>query len=399
MIRLGILVSHPIQYYAPWFRFLADRLNIEVLYCHRQDSRGQARAGFGVDFEWDVPLLDGYRYRWLNNVAHPPGTSSFFGCDTPEVYELIGARVFDAFLIFGWHYKSAVQALIACWKKNLPTIVRSDSHLRTRRSRLKIAAKYFPYRVLLPRIDAHLYVGKMNKEYLRHYSVPERKLYFSPHFVDNDFFSLNARKALLEGMRFKIRREFNIPNDAFVLLYVGKFIEEKRPSDLILAVHRVTQLSRSNNIHALLVGEGEMRTALNTLANSDSRRIHFAGFRNQTELAAFYVASDLLVLPGYETWGLVVNEAMACGIPAVVSDSAGCSADLIEDGRTGYVFSTGDVEDLANRILIFKQTCETQKSMVGNALADKMRQYSVIEATKGLEKAIENIANNSTLHS
>ncbi len=83
--------------------------------------------------------------------------------------------------------------------------------------------------------------------------------------------------------------------------------------------------------------------------------LHVAGFQNQTELPAWYAAADVLVLPsdGGETWGLVVNEALACGTPAVVSDAVGCAPDLALDrdpGRTGAVFAVGDPAALADAV-------------------------------------------------
>src|SRR5688572_21370570 len=130
--RLAIVATHPIQYQAPWFRQLAATMDIEVLYAHRQDSRGQAEAGFGVSFDWDVPLLDGYPFRWLTNVATRPGVDTFAGCDTPELYEVLRRDRFTACLVLGWNRKCFVQAAAACWRHNLPLLVRGDSQLATR---------------------------------------------------------------------------------------------------------------------------------------------------------------------------------------------------------------------------------------------------------------------------
>src|ERR1044072_846261 len=118
--KLGILVSHPIQYYAPWFRYLAERMDIQVFYAHKQDAKGQSDAGFGVEFDWDIPLLEGYPYRWLKNVAKQPSIRSFAGLDTPELFDLIRPGSFDAFLLFGWNRKCSWQAIRACRKAKIP---------------------------------------------------------------------------------------------------------------------------------------------------------------------------------------------------------------------------------------------------------------------------------------
>jgi glycosyltransferase involved in cell wall biosynthesis len=380
-VRLAILASHPIQYFAPWFRQLATRLELEVLYAHQQDARGQAAAGFGVPFEWDVPLLEGYGYRWLKNVSRRPGLQTFGGCDTPELFDLVRPERHDALLVLGWNRKSFIQGIRAAWRNGVPVLARGDSHLGTQRSRLKRALKLLPYRWFLPRIDAHLYVGQRNKAYLRRYGVREKRLFFSPHFVDNDFFAERAAAARSGKKAAALRAEFGIPRDAFVALFVGKFIPKKRPGDFVAASLRVA--AARTNFHALLVGDGPLRNELHALA-SGLDRIHFAGFRNQSELPAFYAAADALALTsdGDETWGLVVNEAMACGVPAIVSDAAGCAPDLIEESGTGRVFPTGDVPALAEELIDFR-------GANADALRHKCAEYSMARATEGLEKALK----------
>lgn len=390
--RLGILVSHPIQYYVPWFRHLAARMDVEVLYAQRQGPGGQADAGFGLAFEWDVPLFDGYPHRWLANVARHPSVSGFWGCDTPELYDLVPARRYDAFLMFGWNRKSFVQAIRACWRAGVPVLMRGDSHLDTPRSLLKRGAKYFPYRWFLPRLDGHLYVGARNRTYLRYYGVPEERLFFAPHFVDNDFFAPRAEAARRDGGAAAVRAAFGIPPQAFVVAYVGKMTAVKRPGDVVSAVGALRERPGAANLHALLVGDGPLRGELEARAAAAGDRIHFAGFRNQSELPGLYAASDLLVVPGCETWGLVVNEAAACGLPAVVSDGAGCAPDLVVEGCTGYVYRVGDVQALADAILAARAMCLSGPAAVRAAVADRIGRYSIASATRGLEAALERVA-------
>jgi len=387
--RIGILASHPIQYYAPWFRHLAGRIDVEVFYAHRQDAQGQAEAGFDVAFDWDVPLLEGYPHRWLENVASRPGLDSFWGCDTPEIYDILERESFDALLIFGWHYKSYLQAAHACQRSGVAVFMRGDSQLCTPRSRLKSLAKYVPYRWLLPQIDAHLYVGERNRAYLQHYGVPDDQLFFVPHFVDNAFFAERAEAAVSEGTPQTLREELGIPPAAFVFLFVGKFIPKKRPADVIRAVQRVAQAT-SEAVHVILVGNGPLQEALRQQVRSDVECVHFAGFRNQTELPAFYATADALVLPsdGRETWGLVVNEAMACGTPAIVSDAAGCAPDLIDEGKTGYAYPMGAVDALADRMKKLMACCRQRPEVLRRALAEKSACYSMEHATDGLLQAL-----------
>ena len=389
--RLGILVSHPVQYYTPWFRHLAKRLTIEVFYAHRQDASAQARAGFGVEFDWDTPLLEGYPYRWLTNRARHPSVRTFNGCDTPELYHLLHAAQFDAFMVFGWNYKSAIQAIRACWQHNIPVLMRSDSQLQTPRSWLTSVVKFLPYRYFLPRLGTHLYVGQRNKDYLQHYGVAGDQLFFTPHFVDSTFFARHAEEAETAGLPLQMRSEFGIPHDAFVWLYVGKFIAKKRPADILRACLEVFSTPQGANVHVLIAGDGPLRTALELMARPHRQRIHFAGFRNQTQMPAVYRASNALILPsdGRETWGLVVNEAAACGVPALVSDAAGCGPDLIEPGRTGCTYPVGDIRALVRHMLALQKMCEDHPLTIRRALARKVARYSIERATEGLERALE----------
>jgi glycosyltransferase involved in cell wall biosynthesis len=118
----------------------------------------------------------------------------------------------------------------------------------------------------------------------------------------------------------------------------------------------------------------------------------FPGFKNQSELPAYYAAADVLVLPSEsETWGLVVNEAMACGLPAIVSDAVGCAPDLIEEGKTGFTYPVGDVDALAGRLAAL-----AEMKLAGHdfapALAEKMRVYSVEAAVRGTVEAVQKLA-------
>src|SRR6266516_354776 len=142
--RLAILTTHPIQYHGAWFRGLAEQpeLNLDVFYCHQATAKEQAEAGFGVEFDWDVSLLEGYPYRFLKNVARTPTISGFGGLDTPEIKNIIARERFDAVMINGWHYKSAWQAMRAWWKTGTPVMARSDSHLNTERQLTKRVAKW-----------------------------------------------------------------------------------------------------------------------------------------------------------------------------------------------------------------------------------------------------------------
>jgi len=350
-LRVGALLTHPVQYYSPWFRALALRSRLTVYYAHRQTAEGQALAGFSKGFEWDVPLLDGYDWRWLNNVSRRPGLAHFDGCDTPEIAGIIRRERFDAFLMFGWNRKSLLQAGWAAQRTGTPLLIRLDSNLLAKRSWLKSALKRPVYSAILPWAGHYLSPGVRTDAYLRHYAVGEDRIHRLAHMVDIDRFARGATDARRNGEAAALRAAHGAGEDQRVLMFVGKLIARKRPRLLLEALLelRRTDPDALARTRLWLVGDGPLRDDLAALATEHDLPVDFLGFVNQSALPATYAAADCLVLPsnGEETWGLVVNEAFACGLPAIVSDEAGCAPELIVEGQTGWLMRRPDAGHLA----------------------------------------------------
>ena len=427
-MRLGILTSHPIQYQAPWFRELAKVVDLEVFFAHQQSAAEQGDAGFGVAFDWDVDLLSGYKHRFLRNVSARPGVNHYSGCDTPEIAVIIDGKLkgsstsafqsgsvspFDAFIVCGWYLKSYLQAARACRAAGVPVLVRGDSQLRTPRSLLKRLAMEVRQRWMLRQFDGFLSVGQRHHEYLTHYGVPPDRIFFAPHFVDNEWFRARAEERKHRGT--ELRRLWGADGQTLVILFVGKFIAKKRPLDLLSALKVLNAQPSAWNFLAVFVGSGELgqqlrrachviydgdkvlripasspqaTTATARTANAALPQCSFLGFKNQSELPDCYAAADVLVLPSEsESWGLVLNEAMACGLPAIVSDSVGCAPDLIEEGLTGFTFPVGDVDQLAHRLAAVADM-KARGHDFAPALAAKLQAYSVRAAVEGTIQAL-----------
>ena len=366
--KLGILSTHPIQYFVPWYRELSAHKDIDltVFFCHKQTSEGQAKAGYGVSFEWDIPMLEGYNYQFLDNISKNADVFTFFGCDTPNIKQLISKGDFDAFIVEGWFNKSFWQAIFACWKSKTPIMVRGDSNLISHGgSFLKRMIKHPIYNWFIPKFNSYLVVGKYAKEYYLHYGANEKHMFFTPHSVDNDFFTLN-RETLL-GERNDLRRRWDIPDDAVVFVLVGRLIPRKLPQDFIAAVEMASKANPK--IWGLIVGDGTLKKGLQEKSEKNNIQVKFTGFMNQGELPKAYAISDCLVNTSLsESWGLTINEAMASKLPILVSDTTGCMPDLLSAGETGYQFKCGDIKDLSEKMLTMASSKEKMSIMGKNSL-------------------------------
>ena len=351
-LKIGALLTHPVQYYSPWLAELAGSCNLTVYYAHQQTAEGQGKAGFGAGFEWDVPLLEGYDWRWLKNVARSPGLTRFGGCDTPEIGDIIRCEKFDAFLIFGWNRKCFIQAAWAALRSRTPLLIRLDSELNTPRSKLALLLKKLAYSVVLPKLGDYLSPGVRTDAYLRHYGVQPDRIHRLPHMIDTVRFATGAQAARQDGSAAALRARHGAAENDFALLFAGKLIPLKRV-DLVLEALAVLKRQRPElaaRTRLWIAGDGPLRAELEARAAAEGLNVSFLGFVNQSALPAVYAAADCLVLPSqWETWGLVVNEAFACGLPASVSERAGCAPELIEEGVTGWTmrsFEPGHLADL-----------------------------------------------------
>ncbi|MGO8833998.1 MAG: glycosyltransferase family 4 protein [Roseiarcus sp.] len=346
-MRLAVVTSHPIQYQAPLFRELATGLDSTVFFACRATSRDQANAGFGTAFEWDIDLTAGYASQFLTNHSRTPRPGQFSGCDTPEIGERLRGGRFDAVLVMGWHLKTYWQTIWAAKRLRIPVLARGDSHLETPRSNIKRIVKSLAYPPLLRLFDATLYVGRRSRSYYENYGYPAERLFFSPHCVDTAWFAARATP----DARRSLRAMHGIAPQAKVLLFAGKLVPSKRPLDLIAAAAQSRAGGR--NVEVMVAGDGELRSSMMKAAAAAGVPLHLLGFCNQTEMPAAYAAADCLVLPSdaRETWGLVANEALACGRPIIVSNACGCAPDLASGTGAGLTHPVGDVQKLSVAIL------------------------------------------------
>ncbi|MGE0040483.1 MAG: glycosyltransferase family 4 protein [Vicinamibacterales bacterium] len=391
-LRLTVVLTHPVQYFSPWARHIAATcpdLALTVVYA-TEPTPEQQGTGFDHAFSWDVPLREGYDSIVVRSSRPGVSVSSeeYRGLDVPEIGDAVLATSPDAALVTGWHSVTQVHALHALRRAGVPVIYRGDSHLDSGAGGWRRLPSRLRSRARLRQFDAWLVVGSRARTYLRASGCPDPGLVSSPHAVDNAAFAAAAAPWQTEEGRGDARAHFGL-GDGFVVLLAGKLVAKKRPLDVARGVALVP------GARLLVAGSGPLEAALREEVARLGVPTGFAGFLNQSEMARAYAAADVLVLASdwTETWGLVVNEALATGLPAVVSDRVGCAPDLIHPGETGEVFTFGDPASLASALTRIRDVRAS-----GVAVADACRAtvaaHDFAHATAGLVTAARFIVRN-----
>ena len=366
MQKLAIVTTHPIQYYAPLFKLLNQRkqIDIKVYYTWGEGSVKKFDPAFGKDIDWDIPLLDGYDYEWAQNTATDPGSHHFKGIITPGLTDQIKAWKPNGILVFGWAYQSHLKVL-RYFKNKVPVYFRGDSTLLDEQPGPRSLLKTVFLKWVYSHVDHAFYVGTNNKAYFKKYGMKENQLSFAPHAIDNKRFEIDRREEALV-----LRQSLGITTTNLLILFAGKFEEKKAPGLLLDAF----LLLDKPNIHLLFVGNGILEDSLHNKV-AGNKNIHFLDFQNQSLMPVMYQTCDLFCLPSKgpgETWGLAVNEAMACKKAVVASDKCGCAIDLVTQ-ENGIIFKSGDIHELKLALstvtenpTILHEYGETSKSIIND---------------------------------
>jgi len=384
--RLAVVLSHPTQYYSPWFRWLACHtgLKLRVFYLWEFGLKATLDPRFQTTFKWDVDLLSGYESEFVPNVSRAPGAESFRGFNNPQLTSRLAAWQPDAILLFGYKWDSHLRVIAWARLRRVPVIFRGDSHLLGRPApgwKRKLALC-----CLFRQFAAITYVGAANRAYFETFGVPPAKLFFVPHAVNQDLFDLASPAHL--AVASALRAELGLAPDTRVVLFAGKFVADKQPRALLEAFISLRQPGAA----LVFVGDGEERPALASLARSAAPgSVHLLPFANQSEMPARYLLGDIFALPSrglYETWGLAVNEAMHMGVPCLVSDRVGCQQDLVTDGETGWVFRADDVSHLRARL---SAALAADLQAFKPRIAQRIDGYTYQTATAGLLRTLASL--------
>jgi glycosyltransferase involved in cell wall biosynthesis len=391
--RVACLVSHPIQYQAPLFRYLAARpgIGLTVFFLSDLSVHAYRDSGFGLDVKWDLPLLDGYQHEFLPRIGSGNGLS-FWRPWTFGLRARLRRGQFDALWVHGYAHRGCLAGIAAAKSLNIPVLLRGDSNLLSETGdTLKLGVKRIAMPALLRTIDGVLSIGRLNRDYYLRYGVGSQRIFPMPYAVDNEFFRTAAERA--RPYRERLRGELGLKPGRAVILFASKMQPHKRACDLLEAYARLSPDGVAEpESYLVFAGDGEERANLERRTRElkwDS--IRFIGFRNQSELPPLYDLCDLFVLPSdYEPWGLVVNEAMNAGKPVIVSDRVGAGPDLIDDGVNGFVYPARDVAALAARLRQLIDSTEHRAAMGARAL-EKVARLDFAADRDGLLAALDSI--------
>jgi len=383
-----LIGSHPVQYASPHFRLYAKdpRLEILVAYCGLQGAQPHVDQEFGIEVKWDVPLLEGYPWIAVKNRSWRPGLGSFFGLFNPGMWSLIRRGKFDAVVLYTGYVNATFWIAIAAAKvSGAAVLFGTDAHVLSSRDNQgwKLSVKKLFWPRLFRLADTVILPSSGGAALMRSLGIAEERIVVTPYCVDNDWWIAESRRV----DRDAVRRRWEVPKAAPVVLFCAKLQPWKRPQDVLHAFARANLASP----YLVFVGDGAMRSTLESEAESlgISDRVRFLGFVNQSGLPETYTASDLLVLASeYEPFGVVVNEAMLCGCPVMVSDRVGARFDLVREGETGFVFPMGDVGALSELLRECLQSPNLLKRL-SQAARDRVASWSPAQNLEALVAALE----------
>ncbi len=394
-VRLAYLVSHPIQYQAPLLRRIAQEPGIDLTVFYGSDFslRGYRDEGFGVNVQWDQPLLEGYRSELLPSLRDT-GTEGPF---TPISHGLFsrlkglhGSPRFNVLWVHGYATFNQMQGILAARLLNIPVLIRSDSTLRDRpRGAFKRLVRRSFFVVLSVLVQGVLVSGTWNREYWRQTLGPSVPLFLLPYAVDNSWFQQRSAQASVTNTQ--LRTELALESNRPVILFASKLQQRKHCDDLIAAYAALLASGAlMHEPYLLIVGDGDERTALQRQA-AHLPGVRFCGFRNQSELPRFFALANVFVLPSrHEPWGLIVNEVMNAGCPVIVSDDVGCHPDLITNGVEGFVYPVRDIAALTEALHKVLSSTHTQREM-GQAALRRVSGWSFEQDIDGLKQALAHL--------
>lgn len=406
-----------------------EELELKVFFLSDFSLHAHRETAFGQTVKWDVNLTDGYDWEVLPRWGIGRSTSMRPWWPVRGLKGRLKKGRFDAVWVHGWGHVGLRQATHAANALGLPLLLRGESTPDgSRATGIKRWWRDYYCRRLVSQTAACLCIGSQNRKFYRQFGASDAKLFHVPYAVDNAWFQARCAEASLR--RDRLRELLGLEPGRPVILFAAKFIPVKAPGDLLEAYQKAWGQNQKSEIgnpnrkaetlksemqkrgsldqplevrsqksedkskpYLLFVGDGSLRSDLeNQAGESGGNDVRFLGFRNQSELPAFYDLCDVFVLPShFEPWGLVVNEVMNAGRPVIVSDRAGCAPDLVADGVNGLVYPHGDIPALAARLRQLFELPAGQRQGMGQKSLERINTWNFDADVVGLLQALKSV--------
>jgi len=372
-IKVAIVYQHPAPYEVPLFDMIAQRpqVALTVYYC----SAGSRGRGWGncMGFSHNHEILPG-RFGFNFNI-----------------WGKLAKAQPDVVVIAGYSEMTMQLSILYCWLRKIPYIMICESHLLKKRSPLKKYLKGFIVKPIMKRAAANLPTGTKAKEYLIYYGGNAKNMFFFPNAPNVNYFEVESQKH--KSIREEIRRSMGIKT-RYVIIYVGRLVMIKGCQYLIEAFSEIRK--RRDDVSLIIVGDGDFRIQLEEqVANYQIPDVYFLGSQPNSELPRLYAMSDVFVLPSYvEPWGVVVGEAMASGLPVIVTQKVGCAFDIVFEGENGFIVPEKNVESLFTAL---RQILESPAKMMsmGQRSREIIRRWDYRFAERNFIKAVASAVNSN----
>ncbi len=338
-MKIAVVTPIPTPYRDPFWNTVSqqDSVELHVYYCSAGKGDRPWKGEWSRDFRAEV--LPG-----TNLLAWRGRDASCFW--NPALVNCLDREHYDAVVIGGYNHLTMLAAIRYCLRRTTPYFLMCESHLRSPRHWIRTCAKDRFVRWVVRNSAGCFPTGILARDYLLHYGADANHLTFLPNVPDVE--DISRRVELLRDNRDTLRAEHGL-NGRPVVLFVGRLISKKNVDTLIRAF---CQSQTSVQATLVIVGDGPLRSELGTLVNTLNLRttVRFVGFVQPSEMPKYYAMADVFVLPSSETWGVVVLEALAAGLPTIVSDEVGCQPDVGIDPRICDVVPAKCEELLARAI-------------------------------------------------
>ncbi len=369
--RLVILTEIIAPYRIPVFNALAEREDVElhVIFLSETDRSMREWKVYTDEIRFSYEVLPSWRKRLGKyNILVNQSVVSALERARPEVIVCGGYNYLASWQAQRWARRNGVRFLLWC-----------ESTGSDRRGEFTLVESL--KESFVRGCDGFVVPGKSSGEYLRRFGIGAEKIFVAPNAVDNDRFAAGARA--IRERADRARQELGLPLRYF--LFAGRMVKAKGVFDLLEAYARLAAHLRSE-VGLVFAGDGPERAELEAMARDIyPGAVRFAGFVQRDELATYYALAECFVLPTHsDPWGLVVNEAMACGLPVICSSVAGCAADLIRGN--GRLVEAGHWEQLAETMSQIAGDEDLRRAM-GRGSAELVENYSPQRCAAGMVEA------------